>query len=348
MSDQPKTCKVKIIGATGYTGGELIRLLLTHPHVEIVSLTGAGIGDTQPVSNFWPWLRNVCDLTVSEETVGETDGADIVYLSVPHGIAMQLAPVYLEKGCCVIDLSADYRFRDIAIRDKWYEGEHTSPELCAQAAYGMPELFRDEIKPAKLIANPGCYPTTVILGLYPAIKEGLIQPDGIHVNSSTGVTGAGKKANLLFHHPELDQNYFAYRIGNHQHCPEMIDILQRATGKPVSLVFVPHVLPLQRGILSTMYCKKSANVSLQQIWDAYQKIYGDEKFIRLYPLGKAPDLQAIRMSNFVDISIHEDATTGDIIILSAEDNLVKGAAGQAVQNLNVIMGYPEHYGLLPV
>lgn len=346
MSKQ-KPCKVKIVGATGYTGGELIRLLLTHPHVEIVSLTGAGIGETQPVSNFWSWLRNVCDLTVKEETVGETEGADVVFLSVPHGVSMKLAPAYINKGCKVIDLSADYRFPDLREREGWYEGEHTSPELCAQAAYGMPELFRREIQSAQLIANPGCYPTTVILGLYPAIQEGLIEPQGIHVNSSTGVTGAGKKATLIFHHPELDQNYFAYRIGKHQHCPEMISILKRATGQPVSLVFVPHVLPLQRGILSTMYCRRAGKATLQQIWDAYQKHYGSETFIRLYPLGKAPDLQAVRMSNFVDISIHEDSLTGDIIILSAEDNLVKGAAGQAVQNLNVLMGYPERYGLLP-
>lgn len=346
MSEQ-KSCKVKIIGATGYTGGELIRLLLTHPHVEMVSLTGAGIGPTQPVHNFWSWLRGVCDLTVSEEDVGETHGADVVFLSVPHGAAMKLAPVYLEKGCKVIDLSADYRFRDLAVRNAWYEGTHTSPELCATAAYGMPEIFREEIKKAQLIANPGCYPTTVILGLYPAIKAGLIQPQGIHVNSSTGVTGAGKKASLIFHHPELDQNYFAYRIGKHQHCPEMISILERATGKPVSLAFVPHVLPLQRGILSTMYCRRAGSATLQQIWDAYQKAYENEQFIRLYPLGKAPDLQGVRMSNFVDIAIHEDSFTGDVIILSAEDNLVKGAAGQAVQNLNVIMGYPEKYGLLP-
>ncbi len=346
MSEQ-KTCKVKIIGATGYTGGELIRLLLTHPHVELVSLTGAGIGDPTPVSEYWSWLRKVCDMNVYEEEVGKTDGADIVFLSTPHGISMKLAPPYLEKGCRVIDLSADYRFKELAIRDKWYEGEHTSPELCAEAVYGMPEIFRKDVKSAKLIANPGCYPTTVILGLYPAIKDGLIQPQGIHVNSSTGVTGAGKRANLLFHHPELDQNYFAYRIGNHQHCPEMISILSQATAKDVSLVFVPHVLPLQRGILSTMYCRKADGVTLQQVWDAYQKQYGDEQFIRLYPLGKAPDLQAIRLSNFVDISIHEDANTGDIIIMSAEDNLVKGAAGQAVQNLNVMMDYPEHFGLLP-
>ncbi|MGC9328176.1 MAG: N-acetyl-gamma-glutamyl-phosphate reductase [Candidatus Hinthialibacter sp.] len=342
-----KTCKVKIVGATGYTGGELIRLLLTHPHVEITSLTGAGIGADQPIFNFWSWLRNICDLKVSEEKVGDPQGADVVFLSVPHGVSMKLAPAYLEKGCKVIDLSADYRFRDLSIRDAWYDGEHTSPELCQTAAYGMPELFREEIKTAQLIANPGCYPTTVILGLYPAIREGLIQADGIHVNSATGVTGAGKKANLIFHHPELDQNYFAYRIGKHQHCPEMIDILSRATGKDVSLAFVPHVLPLQRGILSTMYCRKAGGASVQEIWEVYQNMYKNEQFVRLYPLGKTPDLQGVRMSNFVDISIHEDVVTGDVIILSAEDNLVKGAAGQAVQNLNVMMGYPEKYGLLP-
>ncbi len=351
MSEYPAgkipQCKVKIVGATGYTGGELIRLLLTHPGVEIVSLTCSSADQPHPVFDYWSWLRKVCDLSIKPEITGETDGAEVVFLSVPHGVAMKLAPAYLEKGCKVIDLTADYRFRDLSIRNAWYAGEHTSPDLCAEAVYGMPELFRKEIKSARLIANPGCFPTTVILGLYPAIQAGLIDAQGIHVSSATGVTGAGKKATLIYHHPELDQNFFAYKVGKHQHSPEMIAILSQATAKPVSLQFVPHVLPLQRGIFSTMFCKKIENVTLAQIWDAYESAYRNEPFVRLYPLGKTHDLQAVRFSNFVDISIHEDSVTGDIIILSAEDNLVKGAAGQAVQNLNVMMGYPEHYGLLP-
>jgi len=345
-----KKCKVKIVGATGYTGGELIRLLLKHPQAEIVSLTGAGIGDAKPVHVFWPVLRGVCPLNVSEETnPGEGGDADVVFLSTPHGVSMKLAPAYLANGYKVIDLSADYRFKNLAEREGWYDFPHTSPELCAEAVYGMPELgCRDEIKKARLIANPGCYPTAAILSLYPGIKEGLLAPDGIHISSSSGVTGAGKNAKLPFHHPELDQNYFAYRVGKHQHAPEIVSILRSATNKPVSASFVPHVLPLQRGILSTIFCRKmNKNIALKQIWDYYQMTYGQEQFIRLYALGEIPNLQGVRETNFVDISFHEDAMTGEVVIVAAEDNLTKGAAGQAVQNMNIMMGFPEEWGLKP-
>ena len=341
-------CKVKIVGATGYTGGELIRLLLNHPKVKIVSLTAAGFDQPQPAHAFWPWLRHVIDLPIRPEMEGEADGADLVFLSVPHGAAMKLAPLYYEKGLRVIDLSADYRFPDLSERQGWYEGEHTSPELCGVAVYGMPELFREQIKHARLIANPGCYPTAAILSLYPGIKLGFFEPERIRVNSVSGVTGAGRNPKLPFHHPEFDQNFFAYRIGKHQHAPEIVSVLRRVTGKPVTVTFVPHVLPLQRGILSTIYCRKAKDVPLAEIWNAYQETYAREPFIRLYPLGEAPALQAVRETNFLDISLHEDAMTGDVVLVSAEDNLTKGAAGQAVQNLNVIMGFPEKMGLLPL
>jgi N-acetyl-gamma-glutamyl-phosphate reductase len=210
----------------------------------------------------------------------------------------------------------------------------------------MPELFRDAIPHAQLIANPGCYPTGSILSLYPGIQKGLIEPRGIHVSAASGVTGAGKKPKPHLHHPELDQNFFAYRIGRHQHWPEITSVLRRATGQAVSLSFVPHVLPLQRGILSTIFCAKSRDLTLEALHDAYRETYQNEPFIRLYALGEAPNLQAVCHTNFLDLSLHEDRTTGDLILVSAEDNLVKGAAGQAVQNLNLRMGYPETLGLL--
>ncbi len=345
--NKAKQCKVKIIGATGYTGGDLIRLLLKHPQVEITSLTGAGIGDPKPLHAFWPEMRGLCPIQVTEETTTDPGGAEVVFLSTPHGVSMKLAPAYLDQGCKVIDLSADYRFKNLAEREGWYAGEHTSPELCQEAVYGMPELqSRDEIKKARLIANPGCYPTVAILSLYPAIKEGLIQPTCIHINSASGVTGAGKNPKLPFHHPELDQNFFAYRVGKHQHAPEIVSILREVTKKSVSASFVPHVLPIQRGILSTIYCQKNEHVSLQQIGEYYKTFYKDEPFIRIYELGEAPNLQAVRFTNFVDISVHEDAMTGEIIFVSAEDNLTKGAAGQAVQNMNIMMGFDETSGLL--
>ncbi len=339
-------CHVKIVGGTGYTGGELIRLILNHPQAEIIDITGAGIPEPQPAWHFWPWLRGVCEILISEEKPGNGGDADIVFLSTPHGVSMKLAPEYLNGGYKVIDLSADYRFVDTAEREGWYTDPHISPELCEQAVYGMPELFREKIKSAQLIANPGCYPTTAILGLYPGIKEGLIEPTGIHIASSSGVTGAGKNPKLPFHHSELDQNYFAYRIGQHQHAPEINSILRRITSKNVSASFVPHVLPIRRGILSTMFCSRTEGTTLQQIWDAYRSYYEHETFIRLYPLGEAPTLQAVCGSNFVDVSFHEDKITGELIVVTAEDNLCKGAAGQAVQNMNLMMGFPEKMGLL--
>ncbi|RJP24277.1 MAG: N-acetyl-gamma-glutamyl-phosphate reductase [Candidatus Omnitrophota bacterium] len=344
MNEQKK-CRVKIVGGTGYTGGEIIRLLLNHPLTEIVAITGAGIPQPQPAWRFWGWLRGVCDIPIAEETPGEGGNADVVFLSTPHGVSMKLAPLYYEKSHRVIDLSADYRFEDVSEREGWYADEHTSPELCKEAVYGMPELFREQIKSARLIANPGCYPTAAILSLYPAIKEGFIEATGIHIASASGVSGAGKNAKLPFHHPELDQNYFAYRVGSHQHSPEINSILSRVTGAKVSSSFVPHVLPIRRGILSTMFCRKKGNAALQQIWDAYNSYYEKEMFIRLYALGEAPNLQAVCGSNFVDISLHQDQITGEVIIVAAEDNLCKGAAGQAVQNMNIMMGFPEGMGL---
>lgn len=343
-----KMIRVKIVGATGYSGGELIRLLLNHPQVEIVAITASSVTEPQPIQAFWPALRKLVNIPVTQEAPGELYGADVVFVCTPHGAAMAIVPAYIENGVVVIDLSADFRFKNPADRAGWYEGEHTAPELCAQAAYGMPELFRDEIRGAQLIANPGCYPTGSILALHPGIQSGLIAPTGIHVSAASGVTGAGKKPKNHLHHPELDQNFFAYRIGNHQHLPEIIGVLGRSTGKPVSLSFVPHLLPLQRGILTTLFCQKSDGVTLQGLWDVYDAAYREEPFIRLYDLGEAPTLHAVRESNFLDLSLQEDAVTGEIIIVSAEDNLVKGAAGQAIQNMNLRFGLPETVGLLPL
>ncbi len=343
--NQSKKCRVKIVGGTGYSGGELIRLLLRHPQVEIVSLTSSSADEPQPLHHHWPQLRKTASLNITKEQPGVGGEADVVFLCTPHGASMDIAPAYIQNGYTVIDLSADYRFNDPSERDGYYEGGHRSPELCREAVYGMPELFREAIPKARMIAGPGCYPTSVILGLYPAIKAGAVELSGIHASSASGVTGAGKKPKPHLHHPELDQNFFAYRIGSHQHLPEILSVLRRATEKEVSLSFVPHVLPIQRGILSTMFCRRSGQLSLQDLWEIYEKAYQNEPFIRLYPLGEAPTLQAVRETNYVDISLHEDKKTGDWIVLSATDNLVKGASGQAIQCMNLKMGLQEELGL---
>lgn len=346
LMNKRNTCKVKIVGASGYSGGELIRILLQHPRVDIASVTAFSLTEPTPLYRYWPRLRNETDLIVHKETPGDGGEADIVFLCTPHGESMKIAPAYLKNGYKVVDLSADYRFNDPVEREGYYDTPHTSPEYCPKAVYGMPELFRARIPDAPLIANPGCYPTGIILSLYPAIKEELIDLHTIHIASASGVTGAGKKPKPHLHHPELDQNYFAYRIGNHQHTPEIHSVLTRATGKRPSMTFVPHVLPVQRGILSTIFCQRRTDDSLQTIWNLYQTYYKDEPFIRLYPLGETTNLQAVRESNFVDISLHEDRKNGTLVFIASVDNLTKGAAGQAVQNLNVMMGYPETEGLL--
>ena len=345
--------KVKIVGGTGYTGGELVRLLLHHPEVELTAVTAGSVEFPQPLHTVWKQLRGVTTVPLTKENSSDACGADVVFLSVPHGAAMQLAEEYLHQGCIVIDLSADFRFRNPHDREGWYPAPHPPPHLCEQAVYGMPELNRNEISSANLIACPGCYATSVILGLYPALKNRHIEPKGIHVSAASGVTGAGKTPKPHFHYPEMDQNYFAYRIGKHQHLPEIRSVLSGAAGQTVSLSFVPHVLPVRRGIFSTMFCAPADGFSLQQMRDGYQTVYENEPFMRVYDLGEEPNLQAVTGTNFLDIALHQDRETGGFIILSVEDNLLKGAAGQAVQCFNIRMGFPETLaltvqGLLPL
>lgn len=342
-----RNCRVKIVGCTGYTGGELVCILMRHPNVEIAALTASRLEEPTPIHRFWPALRGQLELNVTKEDPSDTFGADVVFLGTPHGVSMELAQAYLDRGCVVIDLSADFRFKDPSRREGWYPAPHPPADLCQRAVYGMPELNRKEIAKGDLIACPGCYATSVILGLYPALKKGLIEPNGIHVSAASGVTGAGKNPKPHLHHPELDQNFFAYRVGSHQHVPEILDALSSASGRNVSLTFVPHVLPLQRGILATMFAKAAGGATLGDIREGYREICRDEPFIRLCDPGEAPTLHAVRGGNYLDIGLFEDKATGDIVILSAEDNLVKGAAGQAVQNLNIRMGFPETAALGP-
>ncbi len=339
------TVNVKIVGATGYTGGELIRILLQHPEVELVAATASSVEESVPLHAFWKDLRGVSDLRISKEDSSDRCGADVVFLSTPHGVAMKLARDYLNQGCIVIDLSADFRFQNPNDRIGWYPEPHPSKELCEQAVYGMPELNRENLSESQLISCPGCYATSVILGLYPALKNNLIEPGGIHVSSASGISGAGKNPKPHFHYPEMDQNYFAYKIGKHQHLPEIRSVLTKFTGQPVSISFVPHVLPVRRGILSTIFCKPANSTTLAQLLDGYHNLYDHEPFMRVYDLGESPNLQAVIHTNFLDVSLQQDQETGEFIILSAEDNLLKGAAGQAVQCFNLRMGYPEPLAL---
>lgn len=343
---QPEV-RVEIIGATGYAGGDLLRFLLRHPHVEIVSLTAADVDEPTDVGKVWPDLRGLCQVPIQPATGAILDNINVAFMATPDRVAMQLAPAYLEKQIKVIDFAADFRFKDATLHDAWYTGEHTAPDLCTKAVYGLPELFRTEIVGAQLVANPGCYSTVAILALYPATKQGLIHPTKVILSSASGVTGAGKHPSLAFHHPEVAENFWAYKIANHRHTPEIEEILTRTTGKEVQITFVPHLLPIRRGILATIFGERTTSDHLEDIHAIYRETYDGEPFIRVLPLGEAPQLKAVQLSNFCDISVHEDARTGRLIILSALDNTGKGASSQAIQNMNIMARFDEKTGLWP-
>ena len=339
--------RIQIVGATGYAGGDLLRLLLRHPHVEIVSLTAADVDEPTDVGEVQPDLRGLCQVPIQPPGIPIPDQVDLAFMATPDKVAMKLAPAYLEKGIKVIDFAGDFRFKDPNLHDAWYGGEHTAPDLCTEAVYGLPELFRSEIVGARLVANPGCYSTAAILAPYPAIKEGVMDPAKVIVSGASGATGAGKHPSLALHHPEVAENFCAYKIANHRHTPEMEDVLSRTTGKEVHITFVPHLLPIRRGILATIFGERAKSDHLQDIHAIYRETYADEPFIRVLPLGQAPQIKAVQLSNFCDISVHEDARTGRLIILSALDNTGKGASSQAVQNMNILAGFDEKTGLWP-
>lgn len=339
--------RVQIIGATGYAGGDLLRILVRHPHVELISLVAADVDKPTPVPKIWPGLRGVCEMEIVPAGAPIPENIDLVFMATPNTVAMKLAAGYLERGIRAIDFAGDFRLRDASVWEKWYGGSHTAKDLLAEAVYGMPELFREEIAMARLVANPGCFPTPAILGLYPAIREGLIDPATPIVSSCTGVTGAGKKPAPGFHFPEVDENCKAYRVGNHQHTPEIEEGLSRKLGNEVRVTFVPHLLPIRRGILSTIYCDRRTDTPLTEIQRIYEETYQNEPFVRVLPAGELPALHAVQLTNFVDVAVQEDKRTNRLIVLAAVDNTGKGASSQAVQNMNVMFGLPEITGIFP-
>ncbi|MFH1037740.1 MAG: N-acetyl-gamma-glutamyl-phosphate reductase [PVC group bacterium] len=337
--------KTAIVGATGYTGLEIVKLLLSHARVEITSLT-AKVEKTVGIGDIFPELAGRIEMACSDLDPDDVcRKADFVFLALPHTVSMQFAPFFLKAGKKVVDLSADYRFPDGAVFEKWYGSPHLDPKGAARAIYGLPELFREDIRPARLLANPGCYPTGTILGCYPALREGLVSPGRIIVDAKTGVTGAGRKASLALLFPEVNENFKAYSLGTHKHTPEMEEILGRATGGPVTVEFVPHLLPVNRGILSTIYLSLKKDVAEQDILDVYRRYYQGEPFVKVYPAGTLPQLREAVGTNNCLIGLRVNPRTGNLIVVSAIDNLLKGAAGQAVQNMNIMEGFGETEGL---
>ena len=335
-----------VVGATGYTGAELVKILLRHPRVNLAALTtrqDAAI----PLRNLIPGISKKNSLEVCKFSLpGIKQKADVVFLALPHTEAMELAAKFLRAGKIVIDLSADFRLRSGAVYEKWYGVKHQAKRLLPKAVYGLPELYRDQIRKADLIANSGCYPTASCLGIAPLVKDGLVELDSIVVDAKSGVTGAGKKLNPATQFCEVDENFYAYKVGCHQHTPEMEQVLSEAAGRDVRLTFVPHLLPLRRGILATIYLKKRAGVRASKVRESFEQAYGDEPFVRVLPDGEFPTLQKVQETNFCEIGFTSDSGSDTLIVVTAIDNLVKGASGQAVQNLNVRAGFPEEEGLL--
>ncbi len=336
--------RVGVVGATGYTGLELVRLLLRHPKVKLTALTSERyVG--QPIWKVFPSVMKETDLVCQAlEAEPLARACDFLFTALPHKTAMEVIPGLVRKGLRVVDLSADFRLSDPRVYQEWYD-THTAPELLKQAVYGIPELHREDIRNAVLVANPGCYPTSIILALAPALRHKIIDSRSIIADSKSGVTGAGRSAVLGSLFAEVGENFKAYKVTEHRHTPEIEQELSRAAGEKITITFTPHLVPMKRGILSTVYATLKTPVSESEILDLYRKFYSSEKFVRIRPSDLLPGTADVFGSNYCDVGVRVDKRNNRLILLSAIDNLVKGASGQAVQNMNVMLGFEESMGL---
>jgi N-acetyl-gamma-glutamyl-phosphate reductase len=333
--------KVGIVGGTGYTGVELLRLLAGHPNAELTAITSRS-EKGKPVSALFPNLRGIVELVFSEPTIANLKDCDVVFFATPHGVAQGLVPEILAAGIRVIDLSADFRIRDIDIWEKWYAQEHAAPDLVAQAVYGLPEFNRSAIKAAKLIACPGCYPTSLQLGLKPLLESGAIDVSDIIANSASGVSGAGKQANIANLLSEISDSFKAYGASGHRHQPEIEQGLADMAGEPVGLTFVPHLLPIIRGIHSTLYVDLKQDIDVQALFEQH---YASEPFVDVLEPDSYPETRTVRGSNTCRIALHRPGNGTKLVILVVEDNLTKGASGQAIQCMNIMFSLDETAGL---
>jgi N-acetyl-gamma-glutamyl-phosphate reductase len=336
--------KVGIVGGTGYTGVELLRLLARHPQVELRAITSrkeAGM----PVADMFPNLRGRVKLAFSTPEEAGLEHCDVVFFATPNGVAMQQTRALLDAGVKVIDLAADFRIKDIAVWEQWYKMEHACPDLVAEAVYGLPELNRDKIKGARLIANPGCYPTAVQLGFLPLLESGAVDTGFLVADAKSGVSGAGRKPETHILFAEAADNFKAYAVSGHRHWPEIKQGLDSFAGKAVDFTFVPHLTPLIRGIHATLYAKVKADVDLQAL---FEKRYAGEAFVDVLPAGSHPETRSVRGANVCRVAVHRPQGGDTVVVLSVIDNLVKGAAGQAVQNMNILFGLPEDTALADV
>ncbi|EMR13589.1 N-acetyl-gamma-glutamyl-phosphate reductase [Methylophaga lonarensis MPL] len=333
--------KVGIVGGTGYTGVELLRLLACHPEVSLQVITSraeAGL----PVSDMYPNLRGHVDLNFSEPDIDALAQCDVVFFATPHTVAMATVPELLQRGVRVIDLSADFRVKDIALWERWYDVKHTCPELVTDAVYGLPEVNRAKIRDAQLIAVPGCYPTAVQLGFLPLLEAGVVSKDGLIADAKSGTSGAGRKAALGTLLTEASENMKAYAVAGHRHLPEISEGLNHIAGQTVDFTFVPHLTPMIRGIHATLYSTLNRDVDLQTL---FEQRFADEPFVDVMPVGSHPETRSVRGANVCRIAVHRPQNGNTVVVLSVIDNLVKGASGQAIQNMNIMFGLNERLGI---
>ena len=337
--------RVAICGGSGYTGIELLRILAGHPDVKVSAVTSEKSAGKK-LAVLFPHLQKYGDLTYehlnTEKLLGK---ADVFFLALPHGASQEAVHFFFRSGKKVIDLSADYRLRNTDTYREWYGLPHEFVKTLRKAVYGLPEIYRSKIRKASLVANPGCYPTSAILGLLPAIKSGMVDPSSVVIDSKSGTSGAGRKADLAVSFCEVNEAFRAYAIGTHRHTPEIEQELSALAGKDVAVDFTPHLLPVDRGILTTIYAKMIKRADTSSILALYNKKYGSEPFVRVLGEGQYPNIKNVRGTNFCEIGIKVNTRTNTLIIVSAIDNLVKGASGQAVHNMNLMMGFEEERGL---
>jgi N-acetyl-gamma-glutamyl-phosphate reductase len=339
-----KKIGIGIVGGTGYTGVELLRLLAQHPNAELKAITSRSEAG-MPVADMFPNLRGWVDLKFVEPSAGALSECELVFFATPNGIAMKDTPALLKAGARVIDIAADFRLKDVARWEQWYKMTHACPDIVAEAVYGLPEVNRKAIANARVVANPGCYPTSVQLGFLPLIEAGAVDIDHLIADAKSGVSGAGRKAEVHTLLAEASDNFKAYGVPGHRHLPEITQGLTQIAGKSVKLVFTPHLTPMIRGIHATLYARVTREVDFQALFEAR---YANEPFVDVLPAGSHPDTRSVRGANLCRIAVHRPhrESAGDmVVVLSVIDNLVKGAAGQAVQNMNIMFGLPETAGL---
>jgi len=347
MQTSHQKVQVGIVGGTGYTGVELLRTLANHPSAEVKMITSRS-EDGVAVADMYPNLRGIYDLQFSVPDIDKLKTCDVVFFATPHGVAMSMTPELIANGVKVIDLAADFRIEDLTVWQKWYGMEHTGADLMSNVVYGLPEYYRSRIKNASVIANPGCYPTSILLGVLPLLNAGLIEADSIIADGKSGVSGAGKGANVAMLGAEMSESFKAYGVSGHRHLPEIAEKLSELTEQDIDLTFVPHLVPMIRGMESTIYATLKEDVSQEELQALYETTYSFEPFVDVMPSGSLPETRMVKGSNMCRMAIYRPADGKRVVVTSVIDNLVKGAAGQAIQNMNILFGLEETQGLTQV